>query len=196
MAHRLTSASTEELLLLASSSAKEPQLAQAVAELVTRYKGIVYNQALRVCGGNRALADEVFQETFLRLFTWLRSRKERHTLHTFPRLLSVFTKRAAIDLMRRETREMSPSDTEAWWAPVEGEVNWETKAYLLELLEWLDERSQEIVKLTYFEGLSAVEIGRKLGLSPGNVRILRFRALQALQERRKADELADSIEPL
>jgi RNA polymerase sigma-70 factor, ECF subfamily len=197
MARELTKASTEELLLLASGPAKEPLLALAVAELVTRYKGVVYNQALRICGGNRALADETFQETFLRLFEWLRSRQDKGTLHTFPRLLSVFTKRAAIDLMRRENRETpTGSRYEAEALPAEDEPSFETRAYAVELLEMLDDRSREVIRLTYFDGLSAVEIAQRLSLTPGNVRILRFRALEALRAMQQRDEMADSIEPL
>ena len=80
--------------------------------------------------------------------------------------------------------------------PAEDEGAWETKAYAQELLEQLDPRSREIIRLTYFEGLSAVEIAKRLALQPGNVRILRFRALEALRARQEKDNFADLIEPL
>jgi RNA polymerase sigma-70 factor (ECF subfamily) len=197
MARELNKASTEELLLLASGPAEEPLLALVVAELVMRYKGVVYNHALRICGGNRALADETFQETFLRLFEWLRSRHDKGTLHTFPYLLSVFTKRVAIDLMRRENRQTPTGSLhEAEALPATEEPSFETRAYVVELLEMLDDRSREVIRLTYFDELSAVEIAQKLGLSPGNVRVLRFRALEALRGMQLRDQMADSIEPL
>jgi RNA polymerase sigma factor (sigma-70 family) len=196
MARELAAVSTEDLLQLASTSESEV-LGQVVAELIMRYKTIVYNQALRVSGRNHALADEVFQETFVRLFGWLRTRPDRQTLHTFPKLLSVFSKRAAIDLMRKEIRETpSASTDEALSLAIEEEPSWETKAYVLELLETLDERTREVIKLTYFDGLSAVEIAKKIALTPGHVRILRFRALEALRARKEADEIADFFESL
>src|SRR5262245_29122152 len=128
MARALTAASTGELLALASAQADQALLAEVVAELVTRYQGLVYNQALRISRGNHALADEVFQETFLRLFTWLRDRPAGPTLHTFPRLLTVFSKRAAIDLMRKEKRETAAGSLEeAEQVPADESVSWETK---------------------------------------------------------------------
>lgn len=197
MARNLTSVPTEELLLLASDPADEQVLAEAVAQLVTRYKGLVFDHALKICGGNYALADEVFQETFLRLFSWLRDRRGKPPLHTFPSLLAVFIKRAAIDLMRKETRKSSTATLEeALEVPATEEPSWDAKAYALELLESLDSRSRQVVELTYFHGLSAVEIAKKLALTPGNVRILRFRALQAMRTRKERDEMADLIEPL
>lgn len=197
MARDLKVISTDELLELASEPTEGVELGEVVAELITRYECVVYSRALRVCGGNRALADEVFQETFLRIFSWLQDRRDHKTLHTFPRLLSVFTKRAAIDLMRKENRETASGRAEeAALMPAEDEGAWETKAYAQELLEQLDPRSREIIRLTYFEGLSAVEIAKRLALQPGNVRILRFRALEALRARQEKDNFADLIEPL
>jgi RNA polymerase sigma factor (sigma-70 family) len=196
MAHDLESLSTDELLKLASTPAEAEILPAVVAQLVIRYKGVVYNQALHICRNNRALAEEVFQETFLRLFRWLREQKDSPTLHTFPKLLSVFTKRTAIDLMRKE---LTQTPTAPMWLAeqVPGEVtDLETKAYVLQLLEELEPKSREVVKLTYFDDLSAVEIAQKLGLSAGNVRILRFRAMEGLRQLIERDRIADSLDPL
>jgi RNA polymerase sigma factor (sigma-70 family) len=180
MARNLKTTSTDELLALASAPAESDILAAVVAELVNRYKGVVYNQALYICRNNRALAEEVFQEAFLRLFGWLRSRQGNQILHTFPKLLSVFTKRAAIDLMRKELSQTpTGSMAQAETIPVEG-PSWEAKAYVVQLMDALQPKSQAVIRLTYFDGLSAVEIGQRLGLTPENVRILRFRALALL----------------
>lgn len=199
MARNLNPTSTEELLRLVAKPSDDEVLARATAELITRYKSVVYNQALRVCGGNRALADEAFQETFLRLFTWLRDRENQDVLHTFPMLVSTFARRAAIDLMRREIRQTpTGSESEALDVPVPTDdwAVWETRAYILQLLEKLDERSREVLKLSYFDDLSATEIGLRLRLAPGHVRILRFRALEALRVLRRRDQIADQREPL
>jgi RNA polymerase sigma-70 factor, ECF subfamily len=197
MARDLTLVPTEELLLLSSEPADEHVQAEAVAELVTRYKALVYNRALRMCAGNRALADDVFQETFLRLFSWLRNRRGRPPLHTFPHLLSTFVKRTAVDLMRKEKREVPTATFEdALSVATQEEPNWETRAYALELLEVLDSRSRKVVELSYIQGLSALEIAKVLKVTPGNVRVLRFRALEAMRARKQQDEMADLIEPL
>jgi len=183
---------------LISAPPDDGTLAEAIGTLVSRYRSVVYGQALRVCRGNQDLADEVFQETFLRLFKWLRDRGSREPLHTFPRLLASFAHHAAVDVMRRELREApTASEAEAWNVPAEGkEVDYETRVYLVYLLEHLDPRSKAVLELSYLQDLSAPEVGERLGLSPGNVRILRFRALEALRTLRKRDEIADSFEPL
>jgi RNA polymerase sigma factor (sigma-70 family) len=186
MARELRDLPTEELLRKASRPSSE-NFAEAVGELVMRYKSAVYRQALWICGGNRSLADDVFQETFLRLFAWLKQRRGQPPIHSFPRLLQVFAKRAAVDLVRKETREPSITPSVVKGDPLRD-------LYLVELLDSLDQRSQEVIRLTYFEGLTAPEIAKRLNLKAENVRILRFRALEALRERENQDELADLIE--
>jgi RNA polymerase sigma-70 factor (ECF subfamily) len=197
MARDLNTASTDELLALASTPADAEILPTVVAELVNRYKGVVYNLALRICKNNRDLAEDVFQETFLRLFRWLRERQGAPMLHSFPKLLSIFAKRTAIDLMRKQRLQTPTASMEQAEAlPLEEGPSWETKAYVLQLLEGLEPQSQEVIRLTYFDGLSAVEIGQRLGLTPGNVRILRFRALHGLRKIVERDQMADSLDPL
>jgi len=187
MARELSNLSTDELLEQASQP--EGPFAEAVAELVMRYKSVVYSQALAVMSGNHSLADDVFQETFLRLFNWVKRRKGKAPLHSFARLLQVFSKRTAIDLIRKnKLREPPPSP--------EADSDWESRLYIMELLERLDQRSQEVLRLTYFEGRSAPEIAKLLNLKSGYVRILRFRAIEALREFENRDKVADSLEEL
>jgi RNA polymerase sigma factor (sigma-70 family) len=189
MAHDLNEVSTEKLLEQASRPESEEVFARAVGELVVRYKSIVYSQALWVCSGNRSLADDVFQETFLRLFSWLKERRGKPPIHTFARLLRVFAKRAAIDLIRKEHRPLPEVATEI-------DDRWQAQLYIAEILETLDIRSQEILALTYFEGLSAIEIAERLNLNTSHIRVLRFRALQTLRALQERDDLADLVEEL
>lgn len=187
MARELSNLSTDELLELASKP--EGTFAEAVAELVMRYKSVVYSQALAVTSGNSSLADDVFQETFVRLFGWVKRRKGKAPLHSFARLLQVFSKRAAIDLIRKDKLREPPPQREL-------DSAWENRLYVIELLERLDARSREVLRLTYFEGRSAPEIAKLLNLKAGYVRILRFRAVEALRELESRDEVADSLEEL
>ena len=189
MARDLSTISTEDLMRSASEPSGKPVFAEAIAELVKRYKSVVYRQALSVCANNRSLADDVFQETFLGLFQWLRNRQTGPPLHSFARLVHVFSKRAAINLMRRERA------TEALPERVI-DPKWEDRIYVTELMESLDDRSREILRLTYFEGRSAAEIAKLLKIKPGNVRVLRFRALEALREWQTRDQVADALEAL
>lgn len=59
---------------------------------------------------------------------------------------------------------------------------------LLQALERLDERQRRIVTLWYLEGVPADEIAATLGLSVGNVYVLRFRAIEKLRKFALADE--------
>jgi RNA polymerase sigma factor (sigma-70 family) len=189
MARELTKLSTEELLRRASDPQEGVAFAEAIAELVQRYKSVVYSQALSVSAGNQSLADDVFQETFLGLFKWLKSRRGAPPLHSFARLVQVFSKRAAIDLIRKN--RLHDSLPEPTFDP-----KWEDRLYVKELMDAMDERSREIMRLTYFEGRSAPEIAKLLKIKAGNVRILRFRALEAIREWEKRDRVADVAEEL
>ena len=51
---------------------------------------------------------------------------------------------------------------------------------LAECLQRLPERARTVTVLAYYADRSAEEIGRELGLAPGNVRVIRHRALAAL----------------
>lgn len=51
---------------------------------------------------------------------------------------------------------------------------------LMQAIQSLPERQQTIIKMRYFQNCSSDEIGKKLGLSPGNVRVLLSRALNKL----------------
>jgi len=53
---------------------------------------------------------------------------------------------------------------------------------LMGCMDQLDSRERSVLVLTYFEERSADEIGGSLGLSPGNVRVIRHRALQHVKD--------------
>ncbi|HEY7424242.1 MAG TPA: RNA polymerase sigma factor [Gemmataceae bacterium] len=178
-----------DLLRLASKPADQQQFARVVGEIVVRYRNLVYAQALRVCRKDRSLADDVFQDTFLRLFTWLKRRQGSPPLQSLTRLLRVFARRAAIDLLRKQRPQVQ--------VPENAELqDIETALYARELLEMLADRPREVLRLTYLEGLSSQEIATRLGLTEGNVRVLRLRALQQIRLRQELDDLADSLDPV
>lgn len=187
MLHQLKELSTDELLNLATTAEQEATFAEAVGELVLRYKSIVYWQARSICRNDPSLADDVFQNTFLRLFTWLKTRRGKVILYSFPGLLKVFAHRAAIDLMRKEEHTATLPE-------IQIEPDIEMALYAHALLETLEGDQLEVVRLTFFEDLSAKEIASQLGLTPGNVRVLRYRALEKIRERQALDELAKMVD--
>jgi RNA polymerase sigma-70 factor (ECF subfamily) len=49
-------------------------------------------------------------------------------------------------------------------------------------LQGLAERERTVVVLTFFADKAADEVARELGLTPGNVRVIRHRAIARLRE--------------
>jgi RNA polymerase sigma-70 factor (ECF subfamily) len=79
---------------------------------------------------------------------------------------------------RRQKADLEATDVEASVSPpsvTEGDV-----ARLFQCLHGLPEREASIVRMSFMEDQSAEEIGMRLGLSPGNVRVIRHRALAKL----------------
>jgi len=66
--------------------------------------------------------------------------------------------------------------------PLQGLISLERRDMVRGALERLDAGDRELLSLTYVETLAAGEIGRRLGLSAGNVRVRRYRALRRLAE--------------
>ena len=143
MASELSEFSTAELLHRASNPQQQVGFAEAIAELITRYKSVVYRQALSLSQGNRSFADDVFQETFLDLFEWLSKRKGAPPLHSFASLVLAFSRRAAIDMIRKN-RPTGPFVEPA----VDPKL--EDRLYVMQLIAGMDERSREIFAINLF----------------------------------------------
>lgn len=176
-------------LLLKIAGEDPAQAESAVAELIMRHRRVVYGSALRACGGNVHLAEEAFQETFIRFVSWLA--RGRHALGPdLVPLLVLFAKRTALDIMRQEYRHV-PTASEEEVSAIEEPSFDEDPALLPRLLDVLDPRSRMIIELSFMQGLSAVEIGDKLDLTAANVRVIRHRAIQAMRlesQRREKSE--------
>ena len=191
MVHRVNDLSVEELLALVVRPPDRETFAAATAELVTRHRSLVYGLSLRIAGHDPSLADDIFQDTFIRMFKWLGKRKGHAPLRTFPRLLATFAKRAAIDQVRKRRAEhLDETLIEATTQDLADVL------YAREIMEELDERSQEILKLAFFEGLETTEIAAQLGLKTGTVRVLKHRALRRLRDQYQSDNVSDSLEKL
>ncbi len=139
--------------------------------LVDAYGDAVYRLAYAYTG-NRPDAEDVTQETFLRL---LREAPEfRDEGHRRAWLLRVAVNRAR-DLHRSPWRKRSAplSEAEALPAP---EV---PEAEVLEAVLALPEKYRAVVHLYYYEGYSGAEIARLLGksVSAVNTRLSRARAM-------------------
>jgi len=101
--------------------------------------------------------------------------------------LYIIAKRKIVSYYRANRQEQSLDDMEDWQIP--GQDSMAQAANVMAArqavargLGVLDERSKQVIVLRYFEGLSADEVGERLGISAGNVRTIQSRALDKMNE--------------
>lgn len=158
-----------------------PRAGGDIERIVDRYQDTVYGLAL-VRTGNRADADDVFQEVFLAYYqaqktfcneehrkAWLL----RTTLNHCRRVTSSTWKQKTVPLSEQEeipVQFQAPEENLVWQA-----------------LQNLTEEYRLPIYLFYFQGLSTVEISKVLSIRPGTVRTRLSRGREQLREQLKGD---------
>jgi RNA polymerase sigma-70 factor, ECF subfamily len=199
MARELEDLTTGELVVAATEAADQQEFGNVVATLMLRFKSLVYAQALHLCRADRSLADDVFQETFLRVFQFLRNREGRPPVHSFAGLLRLVARRAAIDMLRSHRRDQT---TSLEGLQLEGVAtddsthDLDAALYARQLMDGLEPRQRDVLSLTFFEGLTTREAAARLGIKANYVRQLKFRALAQIKLRHALDEAAQLLEPV
>jgi RNA polymerase sigma factor (sigma-70 family) len=157
----------------------------AIRDLYRQYGRSVYGVAYRALG-NRALAEEVVQQTFLQ--AWRAASTIDPSREIGPWLFTI-TRRVAIDVYRKESRrahdafddvpENDPAVVTLGPA-IEGmSDSWEVRVAVDALPT--DERA--IVRLQHFSGLTHQEIAQELSVPVGTVKSRSFRAHRRLAMR-------------
>jgi len=152
----------------------------AFTELVKRHLGLVYCAAMRQLRSPH-LAEDVSQQVFIQLARCAAS-LERGTILTA--WLYQVTRRASIDLIRRESRRqareqvasemMLMNDPGADWTQIE--------PLLEEAMQSLDETDRTAILLRFFENKSLREVGERLGASDDAAQKRVSRALDRLRD--------------
>lgn len=155
----------------------DAQKHQFLRELIHRYGSMVLRRNKAILR-DPVLADDGFQQTFLRFTRWLDSQPELPPIESVSGLLLAMAERAAIDLYRRRQREDQVTEGLSTHATVTA-GDW---LYVDELLDRLLPRERRIVEMSVFGGMSAVEIAGELRLEPGTVRVAKYRAFNKLRE--------------
>ena len=138
--------------------------ADAFEQLVVAYRDQVFRLALRMCG-NEADADEVAQEAFLSAWKALPNFRGDSRFSTW---LYQLTSHAAIDLMRREKRQIAAEDITEVSAPDPGPSpqqqaeRSETRQAVRDAMGQLSPEYRQIVVLRFLQELSYEEIGAVL----------------------------------
>ncbi|TBU85613.1 sigma-70 family RNA polymerase sigma factor [Phytopseudomonas dryadis] len=143
----------------------------ALHQLYSEHHGWLQHWLRKRLGCSEQAAD-LAQDTFVRVITQrklLELREPRAYLSTIARSLM-------IDLFRRRALEQAYLETLAA-LPEPVAISPQTRSIIIEtllqidaLLDGLGERGREIFLLAQLDGLSFVEIGRRLGLSSNTVR--------------------------
>ena len=158
--------------------------ADAFEQLVIAYRDQVFRLALRMCG-NEADADEVAQEAFLSAWKALPNFRGDSRFSTW---LYQLTSHAAIDLLRREKRQIAAEDitevsvSDPAPSPQQQAERSETRQAVRDAMGQLSPEYRQIVVLRFLQELSYEEIGAVLKLPPGTVKSRLNRAKAQLKD--------------
>lgn len=172
------------LALVAAGDRDEP-----LVELYGRYAKRVYGLGLRLLG-DQALAEDLVQETFLRLWRSApRFDPDRASVRTF---LFTIARRAAVDLWRRrrDGHEVLGQESE----PLVDDEAFEALLVSLDMREGLDALSakhREVLELHYRGDLTQQQISERLEVPLGTVKTRTYHALRALKGKLEERELRD-----
>lgn len=152
--------------------------------VVNRFGPVVWKTAYRLLG-NRADAEDCFQETFLAALKLARGQPVRH----WPALLQRVATVQAIDRLRRRSRQ-SAREGPADWEAVGGSEPWpgqraeaaELSDKLRHALARLSDRHAEVFCLVALDGWSYQEAAEHLGMTVDAVGVSLHRARKQLQD--------------
>ena len=168
----------------------------AFDELIRRYADSLFGYLMKLCG-NRQQAEDVFQETFIRVHHKANSFRGQGRFKSW--LFSIASN-VAIDELRKRQRapqtvslntsndcdgadclELSVVDiAEKPNDPSQAAVLAEQKAQVWQAIEQLPTRQRATVVLAYYQGLSYRQVAEVLGCSLGTVKSQMYRALKTL----------------
>jgi RNA polymerase sigma-70 factor (ECF subfamily) len=156
----------------------------ALTVLFDRYHKLVFSVAFRIVH-DPAEAEEVVQVVFLEIFRALANFDPcKGTLKVW---LMQFAYGRAINRRRhlianRFYDHLSLDSAVEDSSPQARNANSDLPMLIEELLRSLSPRRKKVLELTYFEGLTAKEIGEQLGMSAENVRHELYRGLSKLRK--------------
>jgi len=173
---------TDELLLKAYREGDET----AFPELLRRYKAPLFGYLMRMAR-NQEMAEDLFQETFLRVF------EKAHTFRagaTFKSWLYTIATRIAIDHQRRskhrpqlqagESKSPVPSTGND---PAVETAQSELRATVKQAVDALPPKQRAALVLSYYQGHTYPEVAAIMGCSLSSVKTHMSRALKTLATR-------------
>ena len=171
--------------------------AEALSELYDRYGRLVFSLAFNSVG-DRATAEEITQDVFLRV--WQRARQYRADRGKVSTWLTGITRHRAIDQLRR--RGSRPEQYSVAWAEIspgaEPAVNGPEQSAALVMerarvraaIDLLSEEQQRVLALACFQGFSQSQIAEALGLPLGTVKTRLRLGMQKLRDTLQENRVA------
>jgi RNA polymerase sigma-70 factor (ECF subfamily) len=145
--------------------------------LYRRYGGRVFGLGMQLLG-DRGLAEELVQETFIRI--WRNAARYDESRGSAPTFIFTIARRLAIDLWRRPSSRSA--DPEPASAPDEDRVDSILSSLeVREAMSSLSEAHREILELSYGSDLKQADIAARLGIPLGTVKTRSHHALRALK---------------
>lgn len=149
--------------------------------LVSAHHGDVWRY-LRFLGCDAATADDLTQETFLKLVGGAFEERDRRSTAAYLRSVARNLFRMLIRSTRHVTSLADLDEADAAWERAEADTRGEERRRALaECMEGLGERGKRALRQQYTEQRSGKEIASLLGISPENLRVVVHRAKQALR---------------
>jgi RNA polymerase sigma-70 factor (ECF subfamily) len=145
----------------------------ATNELLRIYYEDVYSYLRRLCG-SQADAEDLTQQTFLKVWSSLDSFKGRSRFSTW---LYRIAYNSYIDWQRKNPSDVRPSNDQ-WWHefadsnpdPSQELAQRQLSQQLYEAVDRLDEEKKHVVHLHYYQGLSIRETARILNVATSTVK--------------------------
>ena len=128
-----------------------------------------------------AAADDLVQQVLLKMIEALRAGRLRESDKLAPFVLGT-CRMTVLDLRRRARRqEELLAEFAADLVPAQPPMPQLDGEQLARCVQMLEERERTVVVLTFYDEQSAAEAAGFLGISAGNVRVIRHRAIQQLR---------------
>lgn len=143
--------------------------------LIKRYRHPLTAAAYHLCG-NRDMAQDIVQETFLDAFKGFGGVRDPEKAGAW---LYAILRRKAIAHLRRQQPEVELSEHDCPVATDETESL--VRGIVIDQMSKLDHEDREILAGKYLLGLSYRELAYSLGLKEGTVRVRCFRAKERLR---------------
>ena len=177
-------------VMLPKQASVEPSEGETIEALFAALESPLLSYALRL-SGQLSVAEDIVQEAFMRLHAQFEVvREPRRWLYRTVHNLALNHRRDAGKIVPLDpgTEDAAPGAGEAvdpQPLPDEQIARWEGIGLVRLSLETLDDRSRELIRLKFNDGLSYKEISNRTGLKIGHVGYLLHHAIKEV-----SDELA------